>query len=174
NRGITINGDADGNGTQCDILVDVVGIKAQANLGQTEKCYIEVQSDEDVVISDLKLHPNVTGVSGTNVNNMVDAIRMYRPETATTSNYTLNRVWASGSDANDQYVDLETSADLYNSEGVKLWSGQNGSQARAIFQLTKGPDTAAGRYNATLNDCQAGLARGAALSIPAEEGIFEV
>ena len=67
NRGITINGDADGNGTQCDILVDVVGIKAQANLGQTEKCYIEVQSDEDVVISDLKLHPNVTGVSGTNV-----------------------------------------------------------------------------------------------------------
>lgn len=178
-RPITINGDADNNGVQCDILVDVVGIKAQANLGRDEKCYIEVQAAGDVTISDLKLHPNVTGVTGTNINNLVDAIRMNRPyNLGDLGNYTLNRVYASGSDASNNYIDLETSADLYNSAGVKLWSGQNGSSARAIFQLTKGPDTdldrAFGRYNATLNNCQAGLARGAAISIPAEEGVFVI
>src|SRR5688572_2145993 len=55
----TINGDADGNGTKCDILADVKSIRAQP-VGRSgrEKGYLEVQCAGVVTINDLQIHPN--------------------------------------------------------------------------------------------------------------------
>ncbi len=166
---ITINGNADGDvtgpETKCDILVDMAAIKlVGTSAGQAEKCYIEIQTVGDVVINDLRIHPNADG--GTVAAEQVDGVRMYRPDGGT-GNYTLNRVWISGSDANNAYVPLDTSADLYNS-GAKRWGGGS-SASRAVVQLTRAPDTATGNYNATLNSCHVGLGQSAAINIPNDD-----
>lgn len=172
---ITINGDANGRGNKADILVDVQVMRDATLAGQEEKCYLEISAAEPVVINDLKIHPNFDNdVSGKNKNvRLVDAIRFYRPlDPAAFPTHILNRVWVSGSDADDKFVRLDTDADLYNMAGVKKWSRYQGNESRGIIQLTKGGGD--GNYNATLNDCHAGLGYGHALNLPAEVGAYKI
>ncbi len=63
---LTINGNADNDSTEpenkCDILVDMAALKTLTpSAGQAEKCYIEIQAEGDVVINDLRIHPNADG-----------------------------------------------------------------------------------------------------------------
>lgn len=170
---ITIVGDADGDGVKCDILVDVTTIISAPHVGIESRCYLEIQSPGDVVISDLKIHPNFDNVvSGTgNADTLVDAIRFNRHvDDTTTPTHVLNRVWVSGSDSADNYVPLDTAADLYNQAGVKRWSRQSGSSAHGVINVAKDATMGFGSYNAELIDCHAGLGMGEALNIPAEGG----
>jgi hypothetical protein len=173
NQAITINGDADGNGKKCDILVDVTAIRGALNVGDEMKCYLEIESPGDVVINDLQIHPNrdntVTG-AGDNAN-LVDGIRFNRQaDASTTPTHTLNRVWVSGSNAADEFVRLDTADDLYTSGGLKHWSRQSGSSAHGIIHIGKASTLGTGDFNVVLNNCHAGLGFGDALNIPAEKG----
>lgn len=177
NEPMTINGDADGNGVKCDILVDNgTGIRGSDNIGNPEKCYIEIQSLGAVVINDLKIHPNADGAASGGDLQRVDAIRMYRPEAATgAADYTLNRVFISGSDSSSNYIDLDQDADLYGLTGVRRWGwGGNNNGGNAVIQLTNAPSTATVFYNATLNNCHAGLGKSSAVNVAAEGGFITI
>lgn len=163
---MTIEGDADGNGVKCDILVDIASILGSTK-GLADKSYLEVQaSTGTVTINNLKIHPNADVATAS-----VDGIRAYRPANAgEVGNYVFNNVWVSGSNSSDQYVSLETSADLYGMAGVKRWSidpGTGANTGQAVIQLTK---VGNGVYNAELNNCHAGLGKQSAMNIPAEGG----
>jgi len=174
NKPITINGDADGNGTKADILVDIPTIKSAATVGEAARCYIEIESPGDVIINDLKIHPNFDNVvaAGNEFDvELVDAIRMNRHvDQTTTPTHQLNRLWISGSDANDNYIPLDNKNDLYNMAGVKRWSRKASDASRGIIQISKNSTFGTGNFNAVLTDCHVGLGQGEALNIPAEDG----
>ncbi len=170
---ITINGNADGDGNKCDILVDVLAIQAKDLVGIDARCYLEIQSPGAVVVNDLKIHPNADLVIGGTGNplTLVDGIRFNRHlDQTTTPTHVMNRVWVSGSDADNNYVPLDTSADLYGMTGIKRWSRQSGSSAHGVINVSKDSTIGTGNYNLQLNDCHAGLGIGEALNIPAEGG----
>lgn len=156
---VTINGDADGNSIPCDILVDIAGVRSTgAALGETDaNCYIEVKTAGTVEISDLRLHPDINGGTGTN---RVDAVRFYKPASGA-GTYNLNRVEASASDGSDNYLDPETATDIYLSAGVARWYAYLNDTG--IFTLTDAGG--AGTYDAELIDCKAGAARQNCLTI---------
>lgn len=176
---MTINGDADGNGTKCDILVDVAAIQQlPVSAGLELKSYLEVSAPGKVEISDLMIHPNADGAAEDAA--FVDGIRLYSPPLETDrGEYILNRVWVSGSDRNkgDAYVSLESTDDLYNTPGIKRWSRQHGKANRGVIHLEKvRPDGEGekGQYSSVLNDCHAGLGRGPAVNIVADTGTHKV
>jgi hypothetical protein len=174
NTPMTINGDADGNGVKCDILVDMAGILALAtSAGNVEKCYIEVQTAGTVNINNLKIHPNADA-SGTAAANSVDGLRAYRPvNVGEVGNYIFDHVWFSGSNESNQYVDLDTGDPLYlvAGKGMKRWcfASTGASAVGGVFQLTRAPDPG-GTYNAELIHCMAGISGNNAMNIPAEGG----
>jgi len=87
-------------------------------------------------------------------------VGFYKP-TAGAGDYTMNRVSASASNGSGVFQDPETTTDLYYISGVARWYGY--LAANGIFNLT---DTGgAGTYNATLNDCEAAVARSHCLNI---------
>lgn len=176
---ITINGDGNNNDIQCDLLVDMTGIIAAADIGGGGKAYIEISSAGDVTISEVRMHPNADGTF-TTADTLVGAIRIFKPLNAgETGNYTFTKVYASGSDSSsgNAYVSLETGADLYNQAGVHKWGGLLAQQdgnigGYGVIQLTNAGG--AGIYNTVIDHCQAGLSYGAALNIPAEGGFTTV
>jgi len=174
---MVINGNADGDDTKCDVLVDVAAIKlapAVSLPGAVEKAYITVQTSGTVQINDLNIHPNTDGVDETDVvGDRVDGIRLMKPNTVEEAgNYILTRVNVSGSDANNNYIALDTGADLYASAAKKWSSGKgvdsvnNAHTAHAVVQVANGPG--AGTFSATLDHCHIGLGKSAAINIPTE------
>lgn len=174
---VTINGDADNNGISCDILVDMALLRTDAweGVGTTgsahTKSYFEIQANGDVTIRDLKIHPNANGISGTVGRRRVNGVRTYRPVgEGEVGNYTLENVRISGSDADLNYVDLATSADLYSVTPNK-WANDNGNNTEnAVIQLANLPSDALGYYNSSLIDCHAGLGQSSAINIDPTSG----
>jgi hypothetical protein len=174
---VTINGDADGNGKKCDILVDIAAIqKSPARPNRPQKCYMEITSPGRVEINDLQIHPD-KDASGPRDVDLVDAIRMYCPsQKSDVAEYVLNRVWISGSDGNnaDAFIPLNTFDDLYKRPGVKMWGRQVPMINRGIIHTAnrKNPKFGEqrGSYNLTMNDCQVGLGRAVALNLTATDG----
>jgi len=157
---MTINGDGNTDGFKCDVLVDLATIRADATQrGNVEKAYLEVQTVGAVTINDLKIHPSSDCPDAAP---SVDGIWLYEPAViGGTGNYTLNRVWVSGSDVNDNYVDLDTSNDLFTL-ATKKWSmlgpGGQGDDANAVIHIANNISAGTdGVLNAELNNCMAGL-----------------
>jgi len=178
---VTVNGDADGNGEKCDILANIEALQATEDQeGLLGKAFIKLYSAGNVVINDIKIHPNADGTKVTD-SELVDGIRVFCPKSGKdVGNYVLNRVWISGSDGNngDKYVPLDTADDLYAKPGIKMWSRQNTMGNRGVIHCAnrkraKG-DGERGEYNLTLNDCHVGLGRGVAMNFTANSGKHEI
>lgn len=171
---MTINGDADGNGKQADILVDISGIQAATPTDDfLGRAYIKISAPGQVLIKDLKIHPN-TDETGAEEDDMVDAVRVFAPaKPKDIGNYELNRVYISGSDSANKYISLETADDIYNVAGTKMWSRQSNLGNRGIIHcanVKKKGSRERGDYELTLTDCQLGLGRGVGLNFTASSG----
>jgi hypothetical protein len=169
NTPMTIEGDADNDGNKCDILVDLAGIAAASNVGQAERCYIEVQTSGSVTIRNLKIHPN-TDATQTGAG-AVNGIGLYKPAlVGETALYTLEKVWVSGSDSSNVYIPLDTGTDIYANAGVKRWSrdvsgSTNTSLSDSWASIVLATGTGVGDYSANIINCHAGMSRSTALSV---------
>jgi hypothetical protein len=171
-----IEGDGNGNGVPCDILVDTeaIGLKSYTSVGQPNKGYLELECSGTVTIRNLKIHPNSDGpgpaAEDLQVRDGVCGILTYRPAGTTAeaiANYIFENVWASGSDASNSYVPLDTADDLYGMPGVKRWAFDPGegtnSTTQSVIQIENVP--VQGAMNVTLSNCHAGLSKMNAMNI---------
>lgn len=175
---ITINGDADGDGIPCDLVVDMEGIRAAEDIGITidhlgnqVRSYLEVQTAGDVIINDIRIRPDADGRFASHPN-VVTAIRTGKPvEASDVGNYTFTNVQVTGADASGVALPLDTDADLFNSTDVRRWGGQSGNEGphsnHGAIYIT---DAGAGTSHVILDNCRAGLTHSIALNIAAGGG----
>ncbi len=194
---IVINGDADGNGTQCDIIANMAGIRASTDHTLVPpnrfNAFITVFAPGLVEINDVRIHPNADGTfnqAGTAREiDRISGIRLQNPtEVDTVGTYNLTNVYVSGSNSLGEFVPLDTAVDLFNQAGIMRWGGHNGFKSTQSEGKVDDPDGAyaddaaiqieglngLGTFDSTLDHCQAGLSHSAALNLIANTGTHTV
>lgn len=168
---LVINGDADNNGTPCDLLYDMTtnAVAANPDLGYAGKRFFEIQATGDVEINNLRMRPNDQGPNPAlaNIFNYNGAVAIFKPVGASdVSNVTLTKVYISGSaTSGGGYVNLETGNDIYSN---RRWGGFNGATDANIAlasALLISDLNGAGTLHTVLDHCQVGLSRGGAVSV---------